>query len=192
MWCLNLSLWLHALFYNLSWICNMSADTFSFPSSPWYLSPPPPLCWCLCCCGRQDQGADLPENLLQQKKRNLLLFQLPCLTCCEVVWMVLLALRRNDWGEGMGESKGNASYSRETDLGCVKINLHEIEWHNWYLFGEKIIFKAEAASGPSMWAAEFYLVVQLLIPASPRVTMERGGFPANSNAFQGKDRKSFQ
>lgn len=84
-------------------------------------------------------------------------------------------------------SEGNASYSRESGLDCVKINLHEIEWHNWYLFGE-IIFKADETSEPSMWDTEFYPGFRY----SSQQVQERLGFPANSDVFQGKDRKSFQ
>lgn len=157
MWCLNLSLWLHALFFynviNLQHFCWYCLLSFL----PLILVPSTFSVLVLVLPWRARSGNWSAWQLTPTKKEINYYFSY-------LVWLAVQLFGWYYWHEGdierkwlrgrnSGGGQGNASYSRETDLYCVKINLHEIEWHNWYLFGEKIIFKAEETSGPSTWAA---------------------------------------
>lgn len=173
-------------FNNLLKICNIFAGTSSLSSSPWYLSPPPPLCWCLCCHVEGKIRDLICLTTYFQRKKKWIVIPATCfdLLCSALDGTIGTRVTERKWlrGRNDGGGKGNASYSRERDLDCVKINLHEIGWHNWYLFEEKMIFKAEETSGPSMWAT----VVQLLIPVSPGWPWKEEDFQLTQMHFRGR------
>lgn len=102
--------------------------------------------------------------------------------------MVLLAGTERKWlrGKGGGEGKRNASYSREIGLNCVKINLCEIKMQLLSLCGEDVRKRKTVGSLHELQSCP------VTHPSEFRVTMERGGFPISSDAFERMDRKLLQ
>lgn len=78
--------------------------------------------------GRQAKGSDLPGNLLPTKKEiNNSSNYLVCLAVQRFGYCWHEGDTERKWQKRRNGGEGNASYSRESDSDCVKINLHEIE-----------------------------------------------------------------
>lgn len=119
------------VFFNgLSYVCTISAGTCSF--LPLILVPSTTSVGAagLVAMWKARQGTDLTENLLQQQKNKGIITSATCFallcSCLDGTTGMRVTLR----GNGRVPGTGNASYSRETELDCAKINLHDTEWHH--------------------------------------------------------------